>query len=115
MTAAEFKAKYPQAHAEIFNEGVTAERDRVGSYLAFAHLDIEGVKKGIEGGKAMTDTQRSEFALKVLSAEALKKLQADSAGALTTAEQPVKEKTEEQKNLEAASKKLDELLGLDKK
>ena len=114
MTPAEIKAKHPEAYAQIFNEGMTAERDRVGSYMAFAHLDIEGVKKGIAEGKAMTDTQRSEFALKVLSAEALKKLQADSAGKLTTAEQDVKEKTEEQKQFDAAKAEVDKLLGLDK-
>jgi len=112
MTAAEFKAKYPQAHAEIFNEGVTAERDRVGSYMAFAHLDVEGVKKGIEGGKAMTDTQRSEFALKAFSAEGLKKLQADSAGGLTTAEQPVKEKTETEKEVAAFAEEVKKNLKL---
>jgi len=86
MNKAELKEKFPSLYAEIFNEGkeegkteaVKAERDRVGAWNAFAKVDPEAVKKGIESGEAISETARSEFAVKMQSPEYLKKLEADT-------------------------------------
>jgi hypothetical protein len=86
MTAAEFKAAHPAAHAEIVQEAATAERDRVGSWMAFAEVDPTAVKAGIESGNGISQTQMSEFALKAHSKKAIADVQADGAPAIKTSE-----------------------------
>lgn len=86
MTAAEFKAAHPAAHAEIVQEAATAERDRVGSWMAFAEVDPTAVKAGIESGSGISQTQMSEFALKAHSKKAIADVQADGAPAIKTSE-----------------------------
>jgi len=67
MTIEQFKAEHPSLYAQVVEEGkqagINAERDRVGSFLVFAETSPELVKAGIESGKAMSETQRSEFAM----------------------------------------------------
>lgn len=67
LTLEKLKAENPALYNEIFakgeQSGVDKERDRVGSYLAFNDVAPEKVKEGIQSGNAMTETQRSEFAL----------------------------------------------------
>lgn len=67
MTIDQLKAEHPALFAQVIaqghEQGAAAERDRVGSFMAFFEADPKAVKVGIESGKAMTDTQRSEFAI----------------------------------------------------
>ena len=86
MTAAEFKAAHPAAYAEIVKEGATAERDRVGAYMAYADVDIEAVKKGITEGGPMTQTLMADLSRKQFNAAALTGLEKDNAKQVTTTE-----------------------------
>lgn len=94
MTLADLKEKFPTVYAEAiaagkkeaFDAGIKTERDRIGAAMVFAHIDAEGVKKIIASGEAMTATQQSEFLLKSVSAEHLKKIKADNKGGVKTDE-----------------------------
>jgi ATP-dependent protease ClpP protease subunit len=70
-TIAEFKAAHPELFAQVQLEAVEAERDRVGSFMAFSEIDPVAVKAGIESGKPMSATQMSAFSLKAIQANAL--------------------------------------------
>jgi len=67
MTIEQIKAEHPAVYSAIMalgeGVGIAKERDRVGSYLAFLEASPEAVKTGIASGVAMTETQRSEFAV----------------------------------------------------
>jgi ATP-dependent Clp protease, protease subunit len=67
MTIDQLKAEHPALYTQILaageQAGIDKERDRVGSFLAFIEADPLAVKEGISAGKAMTETQRSEFAM----------------------------------------------------
>lgn len=101
MTLEELKVKHPEVYASAVAEGVAKEADRVGSIMVFAHLDAEACKEAIKSGKHLTETQKSEFALKALSPDALKALEKSAAPAAKTAETTTVEKTEAEKSAEA--------------
>jgi len=75
--------KLRSENLELFNEvvalGVTQERDRVGSFMAFADVDIEAVTKGIVEGGELSRTSMAEFTRKAMSAETVKKIEDDAA------------------------------------
>jgi ATP-dependent protease ClpP protease subunit len=73
-TIAEFKAAHPELYAQVQQEAIDAERDRVGSFLAFLEIDAVTAKAGIESGKPMTQTQMAQFNLKAMQANTLAKL-----------------------------------------
>ena len=119
MTAAEFKAQHPQAHAEIMaagkNEGVQAgidqEKDRVDNWMVFHDVDPVAVQKGIESGKALSSKETNAFLLKAAqtsaTTNALEALKGDSAKDVTPPEaknETVKTAKEiaDQKEFEAA-------------
>jgi ATP-dependent protease ClpP protease subunit len=89
-TLAELKEKFPALYALAITEGektgAEKELDRVNSVMVFAHLDPVEAKKIIASGKHLTETQRSEFALKALSPERLKAVGADATPPVITAE-----------------------------
>lgn len=92
MTLAEFKAAnpagYAEAKAEGHKEGVSAERDRVGSYMAFVEIDPKAVKEGIAGGETLSLTAMSELSLKAMAKTSLATAAADNAPAVATTEAP---------------------------
>ena len=65
MTKSELKAEHPSVYAEIFESGkeagITAEQDRVNTWLVFNDLDSEKVKAGIESGVEMTKPEELNF------------------------------------------------------
>lgn len=63
MTIDQLKAEHPDVFKQVVALGVAQERDRVGSFLVFLDGSPAAVKKGIEDGHSMTETQRSEFAI----------------------------------------------------
>ena len=73
-TIAEFKAAHPELFAQVQQEAIDAERDRVGSFLAFLEIDAVTAKAGIESGKPMTQTQMAQFNVKAMQANTLAKL-----------------------------------------
>lgn len=60
-------------------DGIKAERDRVGSFMAFMDIDSKRAKEGIAKGESLTATETAEFQVAAMSPEYLKKLKADSA------------------------------------
>lgn len=86
MTIEKLKAEHKDVFDAIFNQGVEAEKDRAGAWMTYADVDPEAVKKGIEGGKAISQTQMSEFTRKAISAETLKALEGGNPPAVETEE-----------------------------
>jgi len=118
MTLAEFKAKHPELHVEIFNNGIIegkkVEKDRAGAWMAFVDVDSKVVAEGIKGDENLSQTDMAEFSKKAMSAEALKKIEGDNADDTETDEpgtdgdKKVKAKTEFEAEVKTG-------LGLDKK
>ena len=88
MTKQEFKQEHPNVYAEILNEGMAKEKDRVESWMAYSQADPEAVKAGIESGAEITNGQAHKFQAKLASMSMLNDLKADSAVDLVTAETP---------------------------
>lgn len=86
MTKQEFKQEHPNVYAEILNEGMAKEKDRVESWMAYSQADPEAVKAGIESGAEITNGQAHKFQAKLASMSILNDLKADSAVDLVTAE-----------------------------
>lgn len=109
MTVAEFKASNPEAFNEIVNEGIIAERDRVGSLLAFHDIDPKGIEDAIKEGKTLTSTMAAELTRKAVAKASVKGLEDDSAKNITTEDQGVSNEntdsnktTEVEKTIEAS-------------
>ncbi len=96
MTAQELKSQHPETYQEIYGagvqQGITAERDRVGSWMAHSKTDLVAVQKGIEGGGKITETARENFLVKAASTKQLGDLKAESAKDLNPDEAKDKEK-----------------------
>jgi ATP-dependent Clp protease protease subunit len=90
-TVAEFKAAHPELFAQVQLEAVEAERDRVGSFMAFSEIDPVAVKEGIESGKAMSATQMSQFSLKAIQAKTLGTLPSVVTPVAAAPESPITE------------------------
>lgn len=90
MTAQDLQAQHPALYAEVFGAGrtagVTAERDRVGSWMAHAGTDLEIVKGGIKDGGDITATVREELLVKGHAKASLGNIQQDSARDVNTQE-----------------------------
>lgn len=104
MTAAELLAQHPTVHAEILAAGVSAEQDRVETWMVFHDLDPVAVKKGIESGKPVSNKEMAAFNLKAATTGALTNLQRDSQGNILTQE-AVTEKVVEKTAKELADEK----------
>lgn len=100
MTLEEFRAQHPEVFQSAVNVGVNQERDRVGAWLPYQKIDAEAVVKGIKEGRSISESERSEFAVKALNPEALKKVADGNAPDVSTTE-VVKEKTEEETKKDA--------------
>jgi len=79
MTKAELKAENLALYNEIIAEGILSESDRVGAYLAFSHIDIEAVKKGIESNDNCTQTFMAEMTMKAVSNNTLEAKKTESS------------------------------------
>lgn len=123
MTLAELKEKHPELYKEAIakgtaeaiaeakseavavgdsgttKDGIAEERDRVGAWMAFNEIDPKAVAEGIEGGKKLSQTAIAEFSMKMLSKNALAKIEDENAGDT---------KTEEGSELDQANKEFSE-------
>ena len=81
MTVTELKAQHP----ELVNAILASERDRVNSFMVFAHLDLEACKKGITEGSALSATQMAEFSLKAAQAQFMLNAENGSPASVTPA------------------------------
>lgn len=94
MTVEEIKSQFPDAHAAIYNAGVTAgtqvgteaEQERVKSWQVYASVDPEAVNKGIASGKVITQSEMHSFLFKASSQKTLATLQTDSNTAVVVPE-----------------------------
>jgi len=86
MTRLEFEAQHPEMFQAILAEGHKAgivvgqglEKDRVGAIMAFNTIDPVAVKTAIDSGNPITETFRSEMAVKQISAMKLGDIKSDS-------------------------------------
>lgn len=115
MSIEALKSENPELYKEVLAEGTVQEKDRVGAWMAYYAIDPEAVTKGIKGGDILSETAKAEFAIKGISAEALKKVKKDSNGEVQTEEVTDEEKTEKEKATAEFEKSVDKSLGLDKK
>jgi ATP-dependent protease ClpP protease subunit len=84
MTREEFKLAHPEVFAAVLQEGVEAERDRVGSWMVYNEIDPTAVKAGIDSGKAIGATAQSQFALQAVSGKKLTAIAGEGAGEVVT-------------------------------
>lgn len=90
MTKSELKSKHPAIFQEVYNEGlengISAERDRSGAWMAHLATDSAAVIAGIESGENISMKQTQEFIVKQNSKLQLESLAGDSAAAAPTGE-----------------------------
>lgn len=80
MKSEEYKTQHPEEYAKVFDAGVTAERDRVDTWMVYHDIDPVAVQKGIESGKAVSNKEMAAFNLKASMGAGLQALRKDSAG-----------------------------------
>jgi ClpP class serine protease len=86
MTKQEFKSEHPTVYAEILNEGMAQEKNRVESWMAYSKADPTAVQEGIESGLEITTAQSHKFLAKLASNGMLENLKNDSPKELATKE-----------------------------
>jgi len=98
MTKDELKANHPDVYSQVFNagseSGITAEKDRVGSWMVFVDADAKAVTAGIAEGKQLSATSMAELNRKAVSAAALTASEAENAPVVPTEAPAVIEATE---------------------
>ena len=100
MTKEELKQSHPDVYASIVTEGVNAERERVGAWMAHISTDADAVKAGVLGENELGNAQREEFFVKQNSLNNAKGMIDESANDLKTAESASTVKEVEQKKKE---------------
>lgn len=111
MTIEEVRQNHPETFTGIQNAAVTAERDRVGAWLAHYEANPEKVVAGIKSGNAITQTQTQEFLVEASTKKNLNDLEKDSAKSVTTKETKVDDDKEaDEKELNSFYGPIDEQL-----
>ena len=98
MTKEELKSSFPDVYASILSEGVTKEKERVASWLAYQNADSDAVKNGIESGNDISPSQREQLLIKMSASTMLGNLNSDAANPVPTAETPTEEKATDKKD-----------------
>lgn len=96
MTKEKLKAEFPQVYAEIIQD----EKDRVESWLAFADVDFEASKAGIENDETVSQKVIAQMARKAVTASTVDAMQSDQPEAVETPEEDVPQKDAELKKAE---------------
>lgn len=77
------KSDHPALYAEVIalgeQKGVSAERDRVGAWMAFGDVDFQAVTKGIKEGEQLSATATAELSRKSYAAQAIADIESDNA------------------------------------
>lgn len=101
MNLETLKAEHPALFAQVLalgaENGVKAERDRVGAWTAFNDVDSKAVTDGIKSGENISQTAMAEFSIKMHAKVTTAKVEADAAGVVTTETPVTAELTEVQK------------------
>ena len=115
MDKATLKAENPSLYAAILaeghdtgrKEGIAAERDRTGAWMAFNDIDPDAVSKGIKDGENLSQTASAEFARKGIAQARTEDHKDDNAD---ESNQGGGQKTETQLKIEAQDKEANESL-----
>lgn len=105
MTRAELLANHPELYNSVFAEGVAAEKDRAGAWLAHVNTDTDAVVAGIESGNNISQTDREKLLVKQSSQKTKETIIDESAKdlqALDTNGKKKEELTEAEKEAEEA-------------
>jgi len=86
MTKQELKQTHPELFSEVLGMGVTAESERVQSWLAHSETDSKAVMEGIESGLEITNSQREKLLVKSSKIKTVEQMQAESAKDFQTGE-----------------------------
>lgn len=78
MTIEEFKSANPEAYNSILEKGRQEERDRVLALLAYNEIDSKAVVEAVKSGNPITESFRSEMAVKQLAKIKLDKAKEES-------------------------------------
>jgi ClpP class serine protease len=89
MTRSELQSQHPDLLNEVFNAGVTAESERVQSWLAHFQTDSVLVMEGIESGNEIAPSQREKLLVKANKQEKLTDLKSENAKDFQTAESTI--------------------------
>jgi ATP-dependent protease ClpP protease subunit len=94
MNIEALKSEHPALFAEVLAlgtaSGISAERDRVGAWMAFGDVDFKAVVEGIKQGEDLSATATAELSRKSFAAQAIADIESDSADEQKT-EKEVKE------------------------
>lgn len=108
MTLAEIMAQHPELVAQIQTGAVTAERERVGAYMAFLDVDKENVVKAVKEGTAFNSAVMAEMTVKLTAHVGKTKLEADGKGEKPKTDAEIlAEKTAKEKDLETFEKEVE--------
>ena len=103
MTKQELKNTHPELFSEVLAMGVTAESERVQSWLAHSETDSKAVMEGIESGLEITNSQREKLLVKSSKIKTVEQMQAESAKDFQTGESTIDAGlSDEQKELNSA-------------
>tara|TARA_R110002012_G_scaffold93731_3_gene227411 strand:+ start:7458 stop:8393 length:936 start_codon:yes stop_codon:yes gene_type:complete len=95
MTIESLKSEHPSLYAKVLAlgkaSGITAERDRVGSWLAFGDVDFKAVSEGVKNGDDLTATATAELSRKSFSALSINDISSDGSEAVVTAPEVIAE------------------------
>jgi len=84
MTRTELSQAHPELVQGIIQEGVTAERERVNSWMAYYEADSAAVIAGIKSGNAISESQSHSFLVAIATKGKVDNLGADNAKAVAT-------------------------------
>ena len=86
MTKQELKNTHPELFSEVLKMGVTAESERVQSWLAHSETDSKAVMDGIESGAEITNSQREKLLVKSSKMKNIAEMESQSAKDFQTGE-----------------------------
>lgn len=102
MTRSELQSQHPELFNEVVSVGVTAESERVQSWLAHLETDSEAVLTGIESGNEISLSQREKLLVKANKASTLNKIKSENADDFRTTESTINAGDSDEKEVEQA-------------
>jgi hypothetical protein len=111
MNKAELKSTHPEVYSEILAEGVSNEKERVASWMAYNEADPKAVAEGIKSGNDLLPSQSHAFLVQMAQKGKVNALISDSPKPVSTEETP----TEEAPATDSVEKELDEAFKFDAK
>ena len=108
MNLQKLKAEHPEVYAEVRNEGITAEKQRVATWMVFNDVDPEKVKAGIISGEPMAEAEKLTLMRAAQTIDLQANLESGNAGEVTPNADATKLKTDAQKEADELNAALEE-------